>query len=134
MTTRNKSNAAGSALVWALVSLCLLCSAFASLDFFADPRYRDPLCIWLLEGGLLFACLGLWFQARRDLYKVSLYLLVVSSLTALATGAVVLLASQWHPIAAMVCVVMTASALGCLVGVMRVEETRLGRPRFSLAG
>lgn len=134
MNRRMVNTTAGGAFVWIFVSLGLLTSAFASLDFFADPGYRDPTSVWLFEGGMLSACVGLWVQAKHNLYRVSLYLLVVSSMAALVSGAVVVFAAEWQPIAAMVCVLTTASAMGCLFQVLRLEDRSVGRARLSMAG
>lgn len=114
----------GYVLVWVLVVLGLLAAGIGSIEFTVDSRPQNPTMHAIFALGAVVAALGMFAEARRDLYAFCGFGLVAAFIAGLLTGAVALLGTRPHPIAAGVSVVAWLGFVACLVYLLRIQFAR----------
>lgn len=123
---RNTRNA-GYAVLWILVTLASIAAVVSSIEFTIENRPHNPTMFWIFGVSLMVALAGLIVQAKRDLYSFFSFTMVFGALVAMITGAVAIMDTSPHPVAAAIATVMSAVSLGSLSYLL---WTQLGSGRF----
>jgi hypothetical protein len=119
-----RPNESGYAMVWILVVMALLVAAFTGARFADDDRPPSSASNLVFAAGLGIAALGLFAEAKRNLYAFSGFMTVVGFVTGMITGAVALMGSGPHPVAAAVAVLSVLTVIACVVFLVRTEYGR----------
>jgi hypothetical protein len=125
-------------MLWILVFLAATAAGFSSVEFTVESRPRDPTMIGVFAASLFVVALGMFVEAKRDLYGFCFAAVVLGFVTSILTGAVALLGASPHPIAAAVAVLSGGVVIACVVYLVRTQYGRdplpdILRQRFDAA-
>ena len=111
MRERTENKKAG---VVTLATLGLIVVGLGSFEFLVEAAYRHPAAGYAVAAGCVVTALSFRVLAQRDFRAFLSYAILASAIVALISGLVVLFGSEWHPVAACLCVVTSGAALMCL--------------------
>jgi hypothetical protein len=113
----------GFVVVWVLVVLALATAGLSSIGFTLDEGPPSQTVYQVFGVSLTLAALGMFVEAKRDLYVFCQFTLVFAVITGMITGAVALYSAGSHPIAATVAVISALVGVWCVVYVVRTQHS-----------
>ncbi len=111
----------GYAVVWILVTIALFATSIGSIEFAVENREPNVVMFWVFGVGLAIAALGLFVEAKRELYAFCMFAAVFGVIAAIITGAVALLGTEPHPIAGAVAITTTLAVIACVAYMIKTQ-------------
>lgn len=101
--------------LWVVITLALITAGFTSMVFVPESTTWGPIDVYVFWISLALAAVGLFLQARWNFYAFCQGGFFYALITAIITGAVVVMGRDGHPVAATIAVLSSAFALFSLV-------------------